>query len=406
MKRVLQLALGIIAAIGGFVDIGDLVFNAQAGAKFGYAPLWAVPIGVVGIIVLSDMSGRVAAITKKPNFVTVKESYGRRVSLAALVASLILTLLTLAAELGGLAFVLNYVFDVSVGFFVLVGVILMLLASWFLSFHMIERLFGYGGLCLLVFAVAAVQMNPDWGAVAQGFIPSGQGSLLYWYVVVGLMLAAFMPYEIYFYSSGAIEEDWSAEDLGIERANATLGFTLGGLLAVAILVAAAQTLRPAGITPESIGDIALVPQTPFGAWGLALALIGIFFAVGGATIDTAFSSAYNLAQYQGWKWGKKEGMTTARRWSAALLGAFGIGFAIASTGVDPVRLTEYAVILSAAVMPLTFYPIVRLAGDRSVMGDHASGPFARTVGWLYFSLICVLSVVAPVLLILTNGGGG
>ena len=57
MKFLLQIALGIIAAIGGFVDIGDLVFNSQAGATFGYSTLWAVPIGVVGIIV--DLRKRV-----------------------------------------------------------------------------------------------------------------------------------------------------------------------------------------------------------------------------------------------------------------------------------------------------------------------------------------------------------
>jgi manganese transport protein len=53
VKAVFSIALGVIAAIGGFVDIGDLVFNAQAGASVGYPALWAVPVGVVGIMVCS-----------------------------------------------------------------------------------------------------------------------------------------------------------------------------------------------------------------------------------------------------------------------------------------------------------------------------------------------------------------
>jgi Mn2+/Fe2+ NRAMP family transporter len=360
----------------------------------------------VGIIVLSDMSGRIAVVTGKPNFKTVKDVMRPKVSLVALIASLALTVLTLAAELGGMAFVLNYVFDVSLGFFLLVALVIMLAASWFLSFGWIERLFGYGGLGLLVYAAAAIEFDPDWGAVAHAFIPSAQPSPLYWFFVVGLIAAAMMPYEIYFYSSGAVEEEWTDKDLGVERANSILGFSLGGLLAVAILLAAAQTLHPLGIEPASIGDVAMIPELPFGPVGLALALMGIFSCVGGATIDTAFSSAYNLAQYQGWEWGKKAGMRKARRWTAALLAAFGIGFAIAATGVDPVELTEYAVILSAVVMPATFFPIVRIANDRSVMGEHASGPVARVLGWAYFGLICLLSVAAPVLLFMTNGGGG
>jgi hypothetical protein len=56
-KNVLAVALGIFSAIGGFVDIGDLVFNTQAGATFGFQLLWVVVIGVAGIIVYSEMCG-------------------------------------------------------------------------------------------------------------------------------------------------------------------------------------------------------------------------------------------------------------------------------------------------------------------------------------------------------------
>ena len=35
MKKLFAVALGILTAIGGFVDIGDLVTNAQVGARFG-----------------------------------------------------------------------------------------------------------------------------------------------------------------------------------------------------------------------------------------------------------------------------------------------------------------------------------------------------------------------------------
>jgi Mn2+/Fe2+ NRAMP family transporter len=65
VSKFLNLALGILAAIGGFVDIGDLVFNTAAGATFGYQLLWVLPIGVVGIIVYSEMCGRVVAASAR-----------------------------------------------------------------------------------------------------------------------------------------------------------------------------------------------------------------------------------------------------------------------------------------------------------------------------------------------------
>jgi Mn2+/Fe2+ NRAMP family transporter len=307
VKKLLQLALGIIAAIGGFVDIGDLVFNAQAGAVFGYQLLWALPIGVVGIIVFAEMSGRVAAIAGKANFDLVRERYGRRLGMAALVASVLLSFLTLAAEIGGVGLVLQLFFDVSNQAFMLIGVLIVAAAAWLMNFGAIERVFGYGGLGLLVYAVAAVHLHPDWHRVAGGLVPHAPSSALYAYFAIGLIAAALMPYEIYFYSSGGIEEGWSARDLGVNRANAVVGYLLGGTLAAAIMISAALVLLPRGIQPESIGTTVLTAAVPFGVTGLVLATLGIMFAVGGAAIDTCFSGAYNIAQYLGWDWGKRKG---------------------------------------------------------------------------------------------------
>jgi manganese transport protein len=405
VKTLLSVALGVIAAIGGFVDIGDLVFNAQAGASVGTPALWAVPVGVLGIMVFAEMSGRIVAVSGKPNFVLVKERYGAALSTFTLAASLLLTVLTLGAELGGLGFVLNYFFDVSVNFFVLVALVAVGAAIYFLPFGGLERVFGYMGLALLVYLAASIKLDPDWGEIGRGFVPESHGAAIYWYFIVGLIAAALMPYEIYFYSSGAVEEGWDERDMKVNRANAFIGFGLGGLISVAILVASAQVLKPAGISPDSVGAVALVAEVPYGETGLVLALVGILFAVGGATIDTAFSAAYNLAQHQGWKWGKRFRLLNEPRFTLSLVGFLLLGFAIAQTGVDPISLTEYAVIFSIPVLPLTYLPIMLVGNDRGVMGEHVNGPVSRVLGWGYFGLICLLAVAAPVLFVWTNGGG-
>jgi Mn2+/Fe2+ NRAMP family transporter len=360
---------------------------------------------VVGIILFAEMSGRIVAVSKKPNFTLVAERYGPRLSTFTLAASLVLTVLTLAAELGGLGFVLNYFFDDGVGFFVLVALITVAAAIYFLPFGGIERIFGYLGLALLVYLAASVKLDPSWPEVGKGFVPAVHSPAIYWYFVVGLIAAALMPYEIYFYSSGAVEEKWGKRDLSINRANAILGFGLGGIVAASILVASTEVLKPAGVTPASIGSVALVTQAPFGETGLLLAFVGILFAVGGATIDTAFSAAYNLAQHQGWKWGKRFKLLEEPRFTLSLAGFLLIGFAVAQTGIDPIELTEYAVIFSIPVLPLTYLPILLVGNDREVMGEHVNGPLSRVLGWGYFGLICVLAVAAPLLLAITNGGG-
>ena len=66
-----------------------------------------IPIGVVGIIVYSEMCGRVAAVSGKAVFDAIRERVGFKAALGALVASEVVNLMTLAAEIGGVAIALQ-----------------------------------------------------------------------------------------------------------------------------------------------------------------------------------------------------------------------------------------------------------------------------------------------------------
>jgi manganese transport protein len=208
MKTIFAVALGILAAIGGFVDIGDIVFNVEAGATFGYQLLWAVVVGVGGIVTYAEMCGRVAAVSERAVFEAVRERLGFGVGLVALVSGQFVNLLTLAAEIGGIALALQLLSALPYHALLVLALVALALVLWLMPFGWIERVFGYAGLALVVFVVAAVKLNPDWGRVAHGYVPTMNTNdpILYGYFVVGLIGAAMIPYEVYFYSSGAIEE--------------------------------------------------------------------------------------------------------------------------------------------------------------------------------------------------------
>jgi manganese transport protein len=406
--KIFQVALGILAAIGGFVDIGDLVFNMAAGATFGYQLLWVIVIGVVGIIVYSEMCGRVAAVSDKAVFDAVRERVGFGGGLVTLVAAQVVNLMTLAAEVGGLAICMRLLSGLPYRWLILVAIVALGVVVWVVSFDWIERIFGYGGLCLLVFAVAAVKLHPDWGAVAHGFVPhlETEDTLLYAYFAVGLLGAAMTPYEVYFYSSGGVEEGWTPKDLGLNKANAIIGYGLGGFLSFALMIVGGTLFLAQGIEPETLGTIALGAQVPLGQIGLLLALIGILFAVGGASIDTLFAGAYNLAQYLGWEWGRYRTPAGAPRFTLTWMILLVLALGVVMSGVDPVQLTEYAVIFSVVALPLTYLPILLVANDRSYMGRYVNGRVANVLGIAYFVLILVISLTAIPLMILTNVGQG
>ena len=77
----LELTLGIMTAVGGFVDISELVFAAKAGSQFGYALIWVFALATLGIIVFSEMCGRVAAVAKQPVFNLMRHRLGLKLGL-------------------------------------------------------------------------------------------------------------------------------------------------------------------------------------------------------------------------------------------------------------------------------------------------------------------------------------
>ena len=241
---------------------------------------------------------------------------------------------------------------------------------WTIKLDWIERIFGYGGLCMLVFAVAAVKLAPDWGQVGNGFIPtsparqSGPVRVLRDRAprcrddpVRGLLLLVRRD-------RGRLDE----EGPRLNRANAIVGYSLGGILSLALMIVGSAVFLQHGISPEHLGSIALGSEEPLGKIGLLVALVGILFAVGGASIDTVFSGAYNLAQFFGWEWGRYRHPSGAPRFALTWMFLLVFALAIVMTGVDPVMLTEYAVIFSAVALPLTYIPILLVANDRRYMG--------------------------------------
>ena len=408
MKRIFALALGILTAIGGFVDIGDLVTNSLVGARFGLSLVWVVLVGVLGICVFAEMSGRVAAVSGRATFDLIRERLGPRAGMLNLVGSMAVTFLTLTAEIGGVALALQLATSVNTYLWIPVVGAAVWLVLWRVKFAVLENAFGLAGLALIVFAVAVWQLGPDWGGLVssavQPAVPVTEDWASYAYYGVALFGAAMTPYEVFFFSSGGIEDGWTPKDLGTMRANVFIGFPLGGLLSIAIAAAAATVLLPRGIEVETLGQVALPVVVGCGKLGLAFVLLGFFAATFGAACETGLSVGYSVAQYFGWQWGKFVEPLRAARFHVVVLLSCVAAVGILLTTVDPVMVTEYSVVFSAVALPLTYLPILVVANDRTYMGRHVNGWFANTLGTIYLVIVVVASVAAIPLMVVTGAG--
>ena len=408
MKKVLQVFLGVLTAIGGFVDIGDLVANALVGARFGLALAWVVVVGVVGICLFADMSGRVAAVTGRGTFDLVRERLGVRTGLVNLVASLLVTFLTLAAEIGGVALALELASGVNYLLLVPLVVFLVWLVIWRMPFEQMERAFGLLGLALLVFAVALWQLGPDWGHLlheaTHPAVPKGEGHPTYWYYAIALFGAAMTPYEVFFFSSGAVEEGWSKKDLVLERTNVYIGFPIGGVLSIAIAACVFLTLAPGGVEVGHLDQVALPVALSVGKVGLAFLIVGFVAATFGAALETALSCGYAMSQYWGWSWGKHKKPVEASRFHAMMLVSLVLGAMIVLTTLDPIKVTEYSIVFSAVALPLTYFPILVVANDPGYMGDETNGRITNALATVYLVILTVAALAAVPLMFATKAG--
>jgi manganese transport protein len=288
----------------------------------------------------------VTAVARRPVFHLVRERLGVRMAMVNLVASLVLNLLTVAAELGGVGLALYVASSISYILWVPIIGFLVWFLIWRVPFSVIDRVFGLLGLALVVFVVALVKLYPDWHAMGSAIVhpavPAGESHATWFFYAISLIGGCVVPYQVFF-SSGAIEEGWSEKNLLDMRMNALIGFPLGGALCLAIMAAAVPVLQPRSIGVNHLGQVALPAAVALGT-GLIL------------------------------------------------------------TTIDPVKITVISVVLGAAAVALSFFPVIVVANDREYMGRHVNRRWVNVLAMLIFCVLVAVSVATLPLLFWTKAG--
>jgi Mn2+/Fe2+ NRAMP family transporter len=389
MSKLLEIALGIVTGIGGFLEAGSLATAAQAGAAFGYQLAWALLLGVVCIAFLVEMAGRLAAVSRHTLPDAMRERFGIAFFLVPLVTVALVSFLVLASEVGGVCLALQFASGVSLRWWTIPVVLLLWLFLWKGTFGLVEKGASLLGLVTLAFVVGAVRLHPDPGKLAAGLLPSlpHQDPASYWFMAVSIVGASVSPYLFYFYSAGAIEDEWDEDYIPINRIIAGLGMTFGGGVAVAVLVCAALVLHPAGIQVDRYEQIPLLLASPLGRAGFWLFVASLGVACFGAALEIALQLAYLAAQGFGWRWGENLRPREASRFALVYTLALPLAGLLIATGIDPLKLTVFSMALTALSLPVTVVPLLVLMNDPDYLRE-------RTNGWISNTAVLAVSVVA------------
>jgi Mn2+/Fe2+ NRAMP family transporter len=410
VQKFAAVALGVVTAVGGFVDIGELVTLPAAGATYRFALLWVLALSVVGAMVYAEMAGRIELASQRAVFEVMRERLGFRLGVVPVLAVIVLNVLTLSAEIAGIAFVLQLVVDVSYLWLLLPVAVGLLLFQWLGNWTLLEDVPSFLGLPLLVIPAALVVggIHADWGSAAHQLVSpslSRDDHLLYWAAALSIVGSVMSPYEWYFYSSGGREEGWTLGDLTVNRVTVILGWSLGSVLAFGLMIGAAALFYPLSISPSHLSQPGLIAISAFGKLGLVMFLLGAFGCVLGASIEVSQSAGQALAQFFGWSWGASRPIRDVPKFTAAYTLAIIAAVIILYTGLDPIKITVISMIFAVMALPFTFLPMLLVANDETYMGDHRNGLFGNTVGVFFLAVLVVGAIAALPLVIITGGGG-
>ncbi|MCC7496845.1 MAG: Nramp family divalent metal transporter, partial [Bryobacterales bacterium] len=172
LRRLRQHILIFFAVIGpGFItavvdnDAGGIYTYSQAGAKYGYLPLWTLMPITLLLVVAQEMCSRMGAVTGKGLSDLIREEFGLRQTFFIMAALVMANLTNVMANFAGIASSLE-LFHVRPYISVPLGAV----AVWLLvlkgNYRSIEKVFLFACTLYVAYIAAGIMVKPDWKEAA------------------------------------------------------------------------------------------------------------------------------------------------------------------------------------------------------------------------------------------------
>ncbi len=395
-----QIALFLSVLGPGFVtamvdnDAGGILTYSQAGAKFGYLPLWTLlPITVL-LIITQEMNSRMGAVTGKGLQDLIREEYGLRTTFF-MMATLVATNLTnIMAEFAGIAGSLE-LFHISR----YISVPVCAVAVWFLvvrgTYDSVEKIFLAASVLYVTYIVSALLLHPDW---KESLIYSVKPVLMldsdYIVMLVGMVGTSIAPWMQFYLQAAVVEKGVTERDYRASRIEVIVGCIGTSVIAFFIIVACAAAIW--AVKPRDIDDAATaaIALKPFGQYAFILFSAGLFNASLFAASILPLSTAYSVCEGLGFEAGVNRKFREAPvfYWLYTMLIAIGAGVVL-MPGFPLIKMILISQVLNGVLLPVVLIFMVRLVNRKDLMGEWTNSRFYNIVTWASVVLLIGLALV-------------
>ncbi|HUA58281.1 MAG TPA: Nramp family divalent metal transporter [Verrucomicrobiae bacterium] len=392
--------LVFFAVIGpGFItavvdnDSGGIYTYSDAGARWGYLPLWTLlPITVV-LIVAQEMCSRMGAVTGKGLSDLIREEFGLRITFIMMALLVLVNLTNVMAEFAGVASSLE-LFHISR----YISVPLAALAVWLLvvkgNYQSVEKIFLFACVLYVTYIISAFLVRPDWKEAA---INSVKPVMLlnsdYIYMLIGMVGTTIAPWMQFYLQSAVVEKGVTAKEYAASRIEVIVGCIMTNVVAFFIIVACAGAIF--SIKPREIQDASEAAQAlkPFGQYAFLLFSAGLFNASIFAACILPLSTAYSVCEGLGFESGVNRRIREAPIFYILYTALIVIGAGIVLLpGFNPVQNILLSQVLNGVLLPFVLIPMVLLINKADLMGEWVNSRWFNLATWATVVLMIGLTL--------------
>ncbi len=394
----LLLALGVIGP--GIItanadnDAGGISTYSVAGASYGYSLLWMLVLITFSLAVTQEMGARTGAATGKGLAALIRERYGVRWTLFAMLCTLAANLATTVAEFAGVA-AAGELFGVPRW----VSVPLAAILVWALvvrgSFRSVEKVFLVLSAVYIAYPLSGIVVGAPWGEVLrQTVTPTFQMNSGYILVFIATVGTTITPWGQFFIQAYVVDKGIGPREYPATRVDVLVGAFITDIVSFFIIVATGSTLFVRGIQIDSAAQAAIALEPLAGPLAKELFGLGLANASLLAASILPLATAYTICEAFGWEMGVN------RSWSEApafhFLYAFSVAFGALVAlipGLPLLAVMLFSQDVNGTLLAVVLVFAIRIASDRRIMGRYANGRFGNTVAWATTIALIVLTVL-------------
>lgn len=378
---------GLLAGLSDDDPAGIATYS-MLGADHGYRLLWIIPASTILLVYFHLVAVHIGAATGKGFVAIIRERWGRGVGYVAVIGLLFANFGTICAEYAGISAAASLVGIPSWISTPAAGVLISLVVVLG-SFHRVEGVLLVISSTLALYIIDGILAQPDWSLVVRNsIIPNFPMNQAGWLAVAATLGTTLAPWGLAFIQSYAVDKKIRVSDLRLERIDVIIGSLLTGVIGMAIAVACAATLHPAGIHVNDARDVALSLKPLAGSFATVLFGAGLLGASLLAAAIVPLATAYSIAEGIGAPASLDLDARHFQLFYAVFIGLTVAAVSVVSLPNLPLIPLMYASqVVNAVLLPLHAIALQLLARDPAIMGESKPGKIMLATGWFGVALI-------------------